>query len=107
MIPAIIDASPAVRAENVVALSVVPGTNQKSIAVPGKKRGKKPTILGRVTEAMRTDLANATLSVDGLDQMLEKSLEEKYDASRDTCRKARGIVLAERAGSKARNKTRI
>jgi hypothetical protein len=98
LIPAIIDTSPKIGAENVATLSAVPSPNQKSIAVPGRKRGQKPTTLARVAAAMRTDLANATLTVDALDQMLEKSLEEKYAASRDTCRKARGIVLAERAG---------
>ena len=98
--------SNAVGAENVSAPSALPRANRISVAESGKKRGKKPTVLRRVMEAMRTDLAKGALTTDALEQMLEKSLEQKYDASRDTCRKARVALLAESADLKARNMTR-
>jgi hypothetical protein len=95
------ETSPAVRAENAFALSGVPKPKPKSADGSGKKRGVKPKVLQRVMEAMRADLANATLTVDDLDQMIEKNMKKEYLASRDTCRKARGMVLAECAGSKS------
>jgi hypothetical protein len=94
------------RIENVVPLVSSPRLNQRSTAAPGRKRGKRPVVLGQVMDAMRLDLSNGTFTSDGLEQMLEKSLAEKYEVSRDTCRKARAAVIAQLKGSKSRNGTR-
>lgn len=89
--------SPAVDTSNFVTLSVPPTLSRKPASSnSGKKRGVKPKVFDRVADAMRADLASGALTAAVLDQMIEKTLEEKYSASRDTCRKARAAVLAER-----------
>jgi hypothetical protein len=100
---------PAVKTENAVEFSVsaAPTSPRKSsVGVFAKKRGKKPDKFERVMKDMRTDLANGALTADGLDQMLEKTLAGKYDASRDTCRRARKEVLAMHADLKAQDGSR-
>jgi hypothetical protein len=60
-----------------------------------RKRGRKPDKLERVKEAMRGDIVDGRQTSDGLQNMREKTLAEKYGASRDTARKARTAVLSE------------
>lgn len=56
---------------------------------PSRIRGRRPLVRNRVVEAMRK-IPRAEL-----DCMGEKVMEGKFQASRDTCRKAREIVLTE------------
>lgn len=88
---------PIVDVGDAVTLSVPARPLQQNPAVlgVGRKRGAKPTVFDRVVEAMRNDLASGSLTAAVLDQTREKVLEEKYGASRDTCRKARAAVLAD------------
>ena len=55
----------------------------------GRKRGPKATILGRVKAEMREFDATA------LCEMTEEAMKAQFDASRDTCRRARQEVSAE------------
>jgi hypothetical protein len=61
-----------------------------------KRRGRKPKVLNQVMTRMRDDIAAGTLTPSSLDAMIEKELETFYGHSRDTCRKARQLVLADR-----------
>jgi hypothetical protein len=89
--------SPAAETGNFVTLSVAQtALSRKPASSSGKKRGVKPKVFDRVADAMRADLASGALTPAALEQMIEKTLEDKYSASRDTCRKARAAVLAER-----------
>jgi Bacterial regulatory proteins, gntR family len=67
-------------------------------------RGRKPAKLERVKKAMRTDLREGRCNPATLGQMLEKELEQKYGASRDTVRKARNAVLSEIVENPIRDK---
>jgi hypothetical protein len=58
---------------------------------PGNRRGRKPTKLEQVKQAMRRDLSQGS----ELQNMREKELAAKYGVSRDTARKARDAVRAE------------
>jgi hypothetical protein len=60
-----------------------------------RARGPKPQKLERVKKAMRDDIREGRQTSDGLKNMLEKTLAEKYEVSRDTARKARTAVLSE------------
>jgi hypothetical protein len=55
------------------------------------RRGRKPTKLEHVKQAMRRDLSQGT----DLQGMREKELAAKYGVSRDTARKARDAVVPE------------
>lgn len=64
------------------------------------------------TGVMRTDLVNGSLSEKELfgklmgcgGGLIEKVLAKRYDAGRDTCRRARNELFAERIPSKVRKK---
>jgi hypothetical protein len=60
----------------------------------GKKRGRRETVSVRVAMAMKLDLEKGRLSPKELEDMIEKALTQKYDASRNTCRKVRRAVLS-------------
>jgi hypothetical protein len=68
-----------------------------------RTRGPKPTKLEQVKQQMRRDL-QGELTRERLETMLEKELAEKYKASRDTARKARGAVLSEFVENSNRDK---
>lgn len=55
----------------------------------GNRRGRKPTKLEQVKQAMRRDLSQGS----ELQNMREKELSAKYGVSRDTARKARDAVV--------------
>jgi Bacterial regulatory proteins, gntR family len=55
----------------------------------GNRRGRKPTKLEQVKQAMRRDLSQGS----ELQSMREKELAAKYGVSRDTARKARDAVV--------------
>lgn len=67
------------------------------LAPPAPKRGPKANVLGRVKEAMRRDLADGAISADALGAESEKSLADRYGASRDTVRKARNGLVETRS----------
>jgi DNA-binding GntR family transcriptional regulator len=46
---------------------------------------------------MRTDIRQGHLTIDKLNDMLEKVLAERYKASRFTVREARNVVLADKS----------
>ena len=56
----------------------------------GNRRGRKPTKLEQVKQAMRRDLSQGS----ELRNMREKELAAKYGVSRDTARKARNAVVS-------------
>lgn len=58
------------------------------------RRGRPSTVMARIIAAMRNDLKSG-LTAEELRTMAEKAMASRYDASRDTCRKARGAVLSE------------
>jgi hypothetical protein len=59
------------------------------------KRGPKPELSERVKDAMRTGLREHKITASDLRNMKEEELAEHYGASRDTCRKARKVILSE------------
>jgi hypothetical protein len=69
-------------------------TSHMPAAVSTRPRGRPPTKLETVTEAMRNDIRQGGTVAD-LEKMLEKNMAEKYGVSRDTARKAREIILSE------------
>jgi hypothetical protein len=58
-----------------------------------RKRGRKPEIFNRVRREMIADLMLGRLTRIQLNGLLEKQIEDRYCASRDTCREARVEVL--------------
>jgi hypothetical protein len=60
-----------------------------------RRRGPKPVIGDKTRELMRTDLRNGRFTIQQFQKMTEEALAAEYDASRDTCRKAREVVLSE------------
>jgi hypothetical protein len=62
----------------------------------GRKRGKKPVKLNRVIAEMTKELERGTYTLDALDSEKEELMASKYQASRDTCRKARIAVIRSR-----------
>jgi hypothetical protein len=60
-----------------------------------RTRGPKQSKREGVKNAMLTDLCTGRLTKAELERMLEKVMEKKYGASRDTCRKARDDALSE------------
>jgi hypothetical protein len=65
--------------------------NDAPAAAPS--RGRKAKVQPRVEQDMRDDLNSGKLTRDRLASMLEKEMEDRYRASRDTVRKARTAVL--------------
>jgi hypothetical protein len=66
------------------------------VTTSGKReRGPLPTKLEATTQAMRVRICDGSLSIDGLEKMLEKIMAETFGVSRDTCRKARQVVLSD------------
>jgi hypothetical protein len=70
-------------------------TRKPDAAGSGRRRGPRPKQFERVRDAMRNGILQGRCTVTELDNMLEKSLVEDHDASRDTVRKARKAVLSE------------
>ena len=64
----------------------------------GNVRGRKPQVIERVKADMRAAISKGV----PLRDLLEKDMQVRFAASRDTCRKAREAVLAEssRVGDK-------
>jgi hypothetical protein len=60
-----------------------------------KVRGPRSLIRDRVKERMKHDINKGRITKDQLVAAREKSLAHEYQASRDTCRKARESVLSE------------
>jgi hypothetical protein len=67
----------------------------KSPSGTARKRGPKPDIGNEIKETMRTDLRSGRLTTLRLRELKEEALAVQYNASRDTCRKARTAVLSE------------
>jgi hypothetical protein len=61
------------------------------------RSGPRPVKRQAVAQAMRRDIAEGRLTRRQLVDMLEKELEGRYKVSRDTARKARNEVLADRS----------
>jgi hypothetical protein len=59
-----------------------------------RQRGRKPIVLQRVKDEMIAAIDGGKLERTELKEMLEKTLAERFGASRDTCRKARDAVLS-------------
>jgi hypothetical protein len=59
-----------------------------------RKRGPQSKKTEGVSATMVADVKRGDLTIDQLDNMLEKQMEDRYGASRDTCRKARKSALA-------------
>jgi hypothetical protein len=72
----------------------VAGSNVTSIT-DARRRGRKPVVGPRVSDSMRRDLRTKRFTVEVLDSMTEEALKAEYHASREICREARKIVLAE------------
>jgi hypothetical protein len=53
---------------------------------------------------MRARIRNGSITVDGLEKMLEKQMQADFGASRDTCRKARDEILSEFVDNSFRDK---
>jgi hypothetical protein len=66
-----------------------------SLISPPRKRGPPARVLERVKDAMISELRSGCLTKEGLEHMPEKTMEKRYDASRDTCRKARQAALSQ------------
>jgi hypothetical protein len=60
-----------------------------------RKRGRKPTVRETVAAKMRSEISAKFITKEQLEEMLEKTLAEKFGVSRDTARKARNEVLRE------------
>jgi len=60
-----------------------------------RKRGRKPTVRETVAAKMRSEMSAQLITKEQLEEMLEKTLAEKFGVSRDTARKARNEVLRE------------
>ena len=69
-----------------------------------RKRGRKPTKLERVKDAMRRDIREGRHTDASLRDMLQKSLATNYNVSRDTACKARDVVLSEFAENSIHDK---
>lgn len=77
--------------------NVVPMARSRKPVPPhmARARGPKPMVLTRVKNQMRDELRAGQVTVAALRSMLEKVMEGRYRASRDSCRKARNEVLSE------------
>jgi hypothetical protein len=60
-----------------------------------RRPGRRPDKIERAKEAMRRDINEGKLTIDGLKAILEKNLVERYGVSRTTARDARKVVLSE------------
>jgi hypothetical protein len=60
-----------------------------------RKRGRQAKATPRVMDSMRQDLRESKFTIQELADMTEEALRAQYQASRDTCRKARDRILAE------------
>jgi len=65
------------------------------VSLVSRRRGPKPKFLNRVKEEMRRELRSAALTKEELGELTEEGLKVRYQASRDTCRKAKREVLSE------------
>jgi hypothetical protein len=71
---------------------------------PARRRGRKPRKLELVKDAIKGDLQRGRYTVAGLKDMIEKTLADTYNVSRDTARKARNAVVSEIAENSIRDK---
>jgi hypothetical protein len=71
-----------------------PVTPDKDIPA-ARKRGPKPGIGKKITLSMRKDISDGRLTLQRLKEMKEEELTAAYGGSRDTCRRARKVVLSE------------
>jgi hypothetical protein len=62
---------------------------------PARRRGPKPRVRTRVIKDMLDDLQTGRLTAEQLQNEGEDAMVAGYNASRDTCRKARQIALSE------------
>ena len=60
-----------------------------------RKRGRHPTKLEAIKDAMRSKIKEGTITRGRLNEMLEKELKAEFGASRSTCREARNAILSE------------
>ncbi len=78
---------------NVISMAL--GHRSAGRPVIARSRGPKPKQGPRVQAEMLAALREGQLTADQLDEMAEEALAATYNASRDTCRKARGRALSE------------
>ena len=72
------------------------GLRKSGAARPARPRGPRPQKFEQTKEAMRKDIQDGRLTLEQLEDMLEKNLIARYGGvSRDTARKARNAVLSE------------
>jgi hypothetical protein len=64
-------------------------------SMQARKRGRRPEVSKNVKNLMREELQKGKLTAPELDKMTEEAMAARYQASRDTCRKARKAVLSE------------
>jgi hypothetical protein len=72
-----------------------PTSSASDNVVRFRTRGRTPAISKKIEDAMRKDVQNGQLTIQELNDMKEVGLEERYKASRDTCRKVRKKVILE------------
>jgi hypothetical protein len=70
-------------------------TRETDVEKPKRQRGPKPEQRERVEKAMWAGLSRGDFTRETLEREKEVVLEKRYEASRDTCRKARNTVLSE------------
>lgn len=75
------------------ALKVVPRTQKTVPAHVARRRGQRPDLRNRVKEAMLADLRAGKFTAADFKEMTEEAMKAQYEASRDTCRKARDEAL--------------
>jgi hypothetical protein len=65
------------------------------VSIVSHSRGRRPQVSNRVKDSMRQDIQEKRFTKQELSGMSEEALAAQYEASRDTCRKARLAVLSE------------
>jgi hypothetical protein len=80
--------------KNAAVSPLLPPSGASSPQGGARRRGPKPTARETTAAKMRSDIDASCITKEQLGGMLEKTLAERYDVSRDTARKARNDVLA-------------